>query len=89
MAQIVSADLALPHLSSKKLFAHSFVRRGAKKSKTTLGELTLAEYNIGFIRLMNSRDTDVADRPYMFQHLENVNEDATTYPCASLLLTGT
>ena len=80
VAHIVSAALAPQHLSGKKLFAHSFVRRGAKKIKTTLGELSHAEYNYGFIKLINSREVDPNDRPYMFQHLEHVNEDAVLHP---------
>ena len=84
VAHIVSAALALSHLSGKRSYPHSFVRRGTKKSKTTLGDLTLPEYNMGFIRLMNSREVDPADRPYMFQHLEHVNEDAISYPFADV-----
>ena len=80
VAHIVSAALAPQHLSGKKLFAHSFVRRGAKKAKTTLGDLSLAEYNLGFIKLINSREVNPTDRPAMFQHLEYVNEDAVLYP---------
>ena len=80
VAHLISATLAPPHLSGKKAFAHSYVRRGAKKSRTSLADLSLSEYNVGFIRLMNSREVDPEDRPFMFQHLENVNEDAITYP---------
>ena len=80
VAQIVSAALVPPQLSGKKMFAHSFVRRGTKKTRTNLGDLTLAEYNLGFIRLMNSREIDPTDRPYMFHHLEQINEDAIAYP---------
>ena len=79
VAHLVSAQLAPPHLNGKKLYAHSYVRRGIKKSRTNLGELTLAEYNLGFIRLIHSREVDPADRPYMFQHLQHINEDATVY----------
>ena len=80
VAHLISATLAPSHLSGKKAFAHSYVRRGPKKSRTTLGELSQAEYNLGFIRLMNSREVDPADRPFMFQHLEHLNEDAITFP---------
>ena len=80
VAHIVSAALVPPHLSGKRMFAHSYVRRGTKKVKTSLGELTLAEYNTGFIKLMNSREVDSLDRPQMLQHLERVNEDAITHP---------
>ena len=80
VAHIVSAALAPQHLSGKKLYAHSYVRRGAKKVKTTLGDLSLAEYNLGFIKLINSREVIPADRPHMFQHLEYVNEDAISHP---------
>ena len=50
-----------------------------KRTKTNLGELTLAEYNLGFMRLMNSQLMDPADRPHMFRHIHNVNEDAISY----------
>ena len=81
VAHLMSAALAPhPHLSGKKLFAHSYIRRGSKKTRTTLGDLTLAEYNLGFMRLLNSREVDPEDRPYMLHHIENVNEDAITYP---------
>ena len=43
VAHLVAANLVPPHLSGKKSFAHSYVRRGARKSKTTLGDLTFAE----------------------------------------------
>ena len=39
---------------------------------------------MGFIRLMNSLEIDPTDRPYMFQHLEHVNEDANLYPFADV-----
>ena len=80
VAHLILATFAPPHLSGKKLFAHSYVRRGNKKSRTTLGDLSLAEYNLGFVRLMNSRESEPADRPFMFQHLEHLNEDAIMYP---------
>ena len=80
VAHLISATIAPPHLAGKKLFAHSYVRRGAKKTRTTMGDLSLAEYNLGFVRFMNSRETDPADRPFMFQHLEHLNEDAIVYP---------
>ena len=84
VAHIVSAALAPSHLSGKRLYAHSFVRRGTKKVKTTMGDLSLPEYNVGFVRLMNSRDIDPVDRPYMFEHLQHINEDAVLYPFADV-----
>ena len=69
------------HLSGKKMYPHSYIKRGPKKAKTTLGELTLAEYNLGFIKLINSQDVDPLDRPYIqHQHLEHVNNDTIIYP---------
>ena len=61
------------------LFAHYYIRRGSKKTRTTLGELTIPEYNFGFISLMNSQDTFDHDKPFMFRHLSHVNEDAAAY----------
>ena len=33
---------------------------------------------------MNGRKVTPADRPFMFQHLEHVNEDATSYPSSDV-----
>ena len=75
VAHLVSHTLApLTSYTGKKLFAYSYVKRGFKKASTTLGDLSLAEYN--FVKLINSSVTSPADRPYMFQHLGNINEDA-------------
>ena len=79
VAQLISATLAPNTGSGKKNLAHSHVVRGHKKEKTGLGELSLAEYNMGFIRLINSPDTDQVDAPLMIGHLEAINEDAATY----------
>ena len=79
VANLVTATLAPSNLSGKKAFAHSFIKRRTRKSRTGLGDLTLAEYNLGFMRLINYRDTDPADKPFMFRHLEKFNEDACAY----------
>ena len=80
VAHLISSTLAPSHITGKKAFAHSFIRRGEKKARTTLGDLSPAEYNLGFMRLMNSTEVDPADRPLMLQHLEYVNEDTIMYP---------
>ena len=80
VAQMITSTLApLSNPQGKRLFAHYFVRHGIKKTRTTLGELTLPKYNFGFISLMNSQDTFDHDKPFMFKHLSHVNEDATAY----------
>ena len=79
MAHLLTPILAPLHTTGKNTYAHSHVVRGVKKTKTNLGELTLAEYNYGFIRLMNTRDTPTSDRSHMFKHLEAVNQDAASY----------
>ena len=85
VAHLVSHTLApLTSYTGKKLFAYSYVKRGFEKASTTLGDLSLAEYNFGFVKLINSSVTSPADRPYMFQHLGNINEDAISYEWAGV-----
>ena len=80
VTQMLTTTLApLTSISGKKLYAHSFVKRGTKKARTTLGDLSLPEYNTGFIKLMNSKNVSQADRPFMFLHLGHINEDAAIY----------
>ena len=80
VAQMISTSLApLGNPNGKRFFAHFYVRRGSKRARTTLGDLTIPEYNFGFISLMNSSDTFDHDKPAMFRHLSHVNEDAVTY----------
>ena len=79
VANFLSATLG-PHANNgKKQYAHSYILKGPKKNKATLGELTLPEYNLGFIRLMNSTQVDPSDRHCMLMHLECINEDAARY----------
>ena len=84
VAQLVSAAFAPSHMTGKKLYPHLYIKRGPKKARTSLGELTLAEYNLGFIKLINSQDVEPLDRPSMFQHLEHVNQDAIVHPFADV-----
>ena len=80
VAQLVTTSLAplgKPH--GKRLFAHYYVRRGAKRTRTSLGELSIPEYTYGFMCLINSPETFAHDKPFMLKHLSNLNEDATTY----------
>ena len=80
MAHLISSSLnPLAASQGKKLFAHFYVKRGLKKVRATLGELSLAEYNYGFMCLINSPLTYHHDKPFMFRHLSNINEDASTY----------
>ena len=79
VAGFLSATFAPAHSAGKKHFAHSFIARGLKRSKTTLGDLSIPEYTTGFIRLINHPDTQPSDRPHMFKHLEFINEDAINY----------
>ena len=80
VATLLSAGLApLAHSTGKKHFAHSFIARGNKRSRTTLGDLSIPEYSTGFIRLINHHDTPTQNKPDMFRHLEHVNEDAIIY----------
>ena len=79
VAHYLTATLAPMQAPGKKPFPHSFVTRGPKRLKTTLADLSLPEFNLGFMRLLNSRDVDPVDRPHMLKHLEAVNEDATRY----------
>ena len=80
VTQLLSHTLApLAAANGRRLHAHSFVKRGLKKSNTNLGKLTIAEYNTGFMRLMNNSRTARADKPNMFKHLGQLNEDAILY----------
>ena len=74
----------MAHATGKKLFAHSFIARGLRRTRTTLGDLSIPEYNTGFIRLINHPDTPQASKPYMFRHLEYLNEDAVNYEWADV-----
>ena len=79
VAGFLSATFAPAHTAGKKHFVHSFIARGLKRAKTTLGDLSIPEYNTGFMRLINHPDTYPSDKPHMFKHLEFINEDAINY----------
>ena len=80
VAALLSAGLApMAQASGKKAFPHNFIVRGTKRAKTTLGDLSIPEYNTGFMRLINHSSTPTRDRPHMLRHLESVNEDAINY----------
>ena len=46
---------------------------------TSLGELSLPEYNFGLISLTNSSDVFDHDKPFILKHLYSINEDAMVY----------
>ena len=80
VAHLLTSHLApMGSAQGKKQFAHFYVRRGSKRAKTTLGELNVPEYNFGFMSLIDSADTFDHDKPHMFRHLANLNEDAAHY----------
>ena len=80
VAHLLTSHLApLGSAQGKKNFAHFYVRRGSKRAKTTLGELSIPEYNFGFMSMIEGPDTFDHDKPYMFKHLANLNEDASHY----------
>ena len=62
------------------LFPHHLITRGPKKQKTTLGDLTLAEYAWGFTQLIKLKKNADDSVPYMNAHLEKIFEDAIVYP---------
>ena len=73
MAQLITSSLnPMATSQGKKLFAHYYVKRGLKKVRATLGELSLAEYIFGFMCLINSPQTYHHDKPFMFTHLSNM-----------------
>ena len=85
VAHFLTASLAPLHGSGKKVFAHSYVTQGIKRTRTTLGDLSLPEYNMGFMRLMNSKEIDKEpDKPHLSKHLEAVNEDAVLHAWADV-----
>lgn len=61
----------------RRFFAHIHVVRGRRKTKTGLGELTLAEYNYGLHQMAKLNEGEA--RKMIIHHLEAVNEDAMTY----------
>ena len=80
VAHLLTSHLApIGSTQGKKQFAHFYVRRGTKRVRTSLGELTIPEYNFGFMSLIDSQDTFDHDKPHMFRHLANINEDASHY----------
>ena len=80
MAHLLTNHLApLGSTQGKKQLAHTFVRRGSKRTKTSLVDLTIPEYNFGFMSLIDNPDTFDHDKPHMFRHLANINEDASQY----------
>ena len=81
MASFISASLVpMAQSTGKKVFAHSFIARGTKRSRTTLGDLSIPEYTTGFIRMINHPSTPQHVKP----HLEWVNEDAINYEWADV-----
>ena len=77
VATLLSASIMpIAHTKGKKCFAHSFIARGNKRTRTTLGDLSTPEYSTGFIRMINHHDTPNANKPFMFTQLEHINEDA-------------
>ena len=80
VATLLSASIMpLAHTTGKKCCAHSFIARGNKRTRTTLGDLSIPECTTGFIRMINHQDTPIANKPFMFKHLEHINEDAIIY----------
>ena len=47
--------------------------------RTTLADLSIPEYNFGFMSLINSAETYDHDKPFMYKHLARVNQDASVY----------
>ena len=80
VAHLLTSSLApLGNPQGKRLFPHYYVKRGAKKTNTSLGELSLPEYNFGLISLTNSSDVFDHDKPFILKHLYSINEDAMVY----------
>ena len=85
VAYLLTHHLApLGSSQGKKMFAHCYIRRGAKGTKTSLGELSIPEYNFGFMSLIDSPETFYHDKPPMFKHLATINEDASHYDWAGV-----
>ena len=64
----------------KKGFPHSYVFRGEKKDRTSLGELTLSEHCWGLIRVIEDATLPPEDKPFLVSHLDAVLEDAREFP---------
>ena len=68
----------------KQWYACNFIFRGEKKEKVGLAELSIAEYNVGFSKLIAQKHFKPEDRIRMVKHINQVNEDATTYDWGSV-----
>lgn len=64
-------------------FVHNYVTRGREKRRTALNMLTLPEYNWGLCMMIKDELLPANDRPYIIQHLEEINQDAIDYDWAT------
>lgn len=64
-------------------YVHKYVTRGREKRRTSLNMLSLPEYNWGLCMMIKDEQLPPLDRPYIIQHLEEINEDAIDYDWSS------
>lgn len=60
-------------------YVHKYVTRGREKRRTSLNMLSLPEYNWGLCMMIKDEKLPSHARPYIIQHLEEINEDAIDY----------
>lgn len=61
---------------------HKYVRRGPEKKRATLNTLSLTEYAWGLCRMVNDEKVPSDMKPYIFNHLEEILDDAEHYDWA-------
>lgn len=64
-------------------YPHKYVRRGPEKKRATLNSLSLTEYTWGLCRMMKDDKVPAEIKPYIFNHLEEILDDAEYYDWAS------
>ena len=78
LAQLVAAATTTgknddPH------FPHAYIRRGPRRERATLGELTFPEYMYGLLKLHDAPVTPVPDRAHLRLHMAAIAADASRY----------
>ena len=81
VTKMLMANLATAPKNNKgkAMYAYNHIFRGDKKVKAEMGELSIAEYNYGFKKMVAEKGSQPRDKVRMLNHLHEVNQDAMTY----------
>ena len=81
VTKMLMANLATApkNTKGKAMYAYNHIFRGDKKVKAEMGELSIAEYNYGFKKMVAEKGIQPRDKVWMLNHLHEVNQDAMTY----------